>query len=257
LTTIRGSVEFQIGSPDDEHRRDGGEDRAARQIPYGYEIATHEVTVGQFLKFFPGHRYAGDVAPTTDCPMNYVSWYDAAKYCRRLSEAEDIPEEEMVFPPVEQIRPDRDLILPRDWLRRSGYRMPTEAEWEFACRGGTTTVRFFGALEGAMPKYCWWQANANERCWPVGSLRPNSFGLFDTLGGVGEWCLDQKLAYSETPAAEDLAARTIRPGQARVFRGGTYRQMSKDLRAAKRGSADPALAFSFNGFRIARTVPTR
>jgi formylglycine-generating enzyme required for sulfatase activity len=76
LTTVRGPVEFQIGSPDDEHRRDGGEDRAARRIPYSYEIATHEVTVGQFLKFFPEHRYAGDVSPTEDCPMNYVSWYE-------------------------------------------------------------------------------------------------------------------------------------------------------------------------------------
>jgi formylglycine-generating enzyme required for sulfatase activity len=256
VALIRGPVEFQIGSPPDEPRRDGGEDRRPRCIPYTYEIGTHEVTVGQFLKFFPDHRYAADVAPTPDCPVNYVTWYDVAKYCRRLSEAEGIPEAEMVFPPVEEIRPDRDLVLPRDWRRRSGYRWPTEAEWEFACRAGTRTIRFTGSLDDALPQYGWWASNSNERCWPVGSLRPNPFGLFDVLGNVGEWCFDQNLPYGETPPEDDEASRTIRAGSRRIYRGGNYQAMSKGLRAAKRDSAAAALGFSYNGFRIARTVPT-
>jgi serine/threonine protein kinase/formylglycine-generating enzyme required for sulfatase activity len=256
LAVIRGPVEFQIGSPPDEPRRDGGEDRSRWRIPYTYQIGTHEVTVAQFKKFFPDHRYAGDVARTLDCPMNYVSWYDVARFCRRLSEEEKIPEDEMVFPPVEQIRADKELILPRNWLRRSGYRWPTEAEWEFACRGGTTTRRFFGALDDALPMYGWWQSNAAERCWPVGSLRPNPFGLFDVYGNVGEWCFNRRRAYSESAAADDESERTIRPGTHRVFRGATFQQMSKDLRSAKRDSADPATSFSHHGFRIARTAPS-
>lgn len=255
LAVIRGPVEFQIGSPEDEPRRDGGEDRSLRRIPYTYEIGTHEVTVGQFLRLFPDHRYAGDVAPTQDCPMNYVSWYDVARYCRRLSEEEGIDEKEMIFPPLSEINSMRDLVLPENWLQRSGYRPPTEAEWEFACRGGTTTTRYFGSLDGRLPAYGWWRSNSEERCWPVGSKRPNPFGLFDMLGNVGEWCCDRRQEHAQTPDPEEDSGRTINPGTNRVFRGGTYQQMSKDLRSAKRDSAPPTAAFSYHGFRLARTVP--
>jgi formylglycine-generating enzyme required for sulfatase activity len=79
--------------------------------------------------------------------------------------------------------------------------------------------------------------------------------LFDVFGNVGEWCFDRKQAYSEAPAADDESERTIRPRIPRVFRGGNFQQMSKDLRAAKRDSADPSAGFSYNGFRIARTAP--
>jgi serine/threonine protein kinase/formylglycine-generating enzyme required for sulfatase activity len=257
LAVIRAPVEFKIGSPSDEPRRDGGEDQSPRRIPYLYEIGTHEITVAQYLKFFPDHRYAGDVSPTDDCPMNYVSWYDVAKFCRRLSESEGIAESEMVFPPIEEIRSDQDFKLPKNWLRRSGYRMPTEAEWEYACRAGTTTTRFFGSLDKALPKYCWWLSNANERCWPVGSLRPNPIGLFDVLGNVGEWCFDTRRSYSEAADLEDDSSCTIKAGVPRVFRGGYYRQMSKDVRSAKRDEMLPAMAYSYNGFRIARTIPLR
>ena len=94
MALIRGPVDFQIGSPPDEDRRDGGEDRSPRRIPYSYAIGTHEITVGQFRSFFPDHHVAEDVSPTSDCPVNYITWYDVAKYCRRLDEVEDVPEEE-------------------------------------------------------------------------------------------------------------------------------------------------------------------
>jgi formylglycine-generating enzyme required for sulfatase activity len=163
----------------------------------------------------------------------------------------------MVFPPIDQISKDRELVLPPDWQRRSGYRLPTEAEWEYACRGGTTARRFFGELDEPVPQYGWCLINSREFCWPVGSLRPNPFGLFDVLGNVGEWCFDLKVDYAIALDPADDAARTIRPGEPRVFRGATYQQMVKDLRPAKRDGRDPAIAFSYNGFRIARTIPIR
>ncbi len=253
LAVVRGPVEFQIGSPPDEPRRDAGEDRCPRRIAHSYEIGTHEVTVAQYLRFFPKHPYGNDVAPTPDCPINYISWYDVARYCRRLSEKEGLPEEEMIFPPVENIRPDRPLVLPANWLERTGYRWPTEAEWEYACRAGTTTKRFFGNADDALARYGWWRTNAEERCWPVGSLRPNPFGLFDVLGNVGEWCYDQKLPYGAAPAPGG-AAITIMPGPPRVVRGGSFRLLSKDLRPAKRDASDPTAGYSAHGFRVARTI---
>jgi serine/threonine protein kinase/formylglycine-generating enzyme required for sulfatase activity len=247
LAIIRGPVDTQIGSPADEPGRDDGEDRQMRHIPHSYAIATHKVTVAQFEQFFPGYWYEKKVARTPDCPMNYVSWYDAARYCRRLSEAEGVPEKEMIFPPADQIDHTRPLVLPANWRERTGYRWPTDAEWEHACRAGTTTSRFFGASDDALSKYAWWRGNSGERSWPVGSLRPNPFGLFDILGNECEWCF-------EAIDAPDDEGTEIPPGLHRVFRGGAYQAMAKDARSAKRFPGKSDEQHSFNGFRIARTV---
>jgi formylglycine-generating enzyme required for sulfatase activity len=251
---VRGPIDFQIGSPPDEVRRDTDlEDRRPRHIPHSYAIGMHEVTVTQFRRFFPNHKFADDVVQSPDCPANKISWYDAARYCRRLSEEEDIPEKEMVYPPVDNIRSDRPLVLPADWQRRTGYRLPTEAEWEVACRAGTTTARFYGTTADALSKYAWWIGNADELCWPVGSLRPNPIGLFDVLGNVGEWCHDRRLWYVHEPIDGDVAP-VVQPTEYRAFRGGFWQQPAKSVRSAKRDATAPSNGFSYNGFRVVRTV---
>ncbi len=258
FAVIRGPVDFLIGSPPDETWRDKTEENLTpRRINYSYEIATHEVTCEQFHRFFPNHAFATDIAPTPNCPANKITWYDAAKYCRKLGEAEGIPESEQIFPPVDQIHPDRDLVLPANWLQRTGYRWPTEAEWEYACRAGTSTRRFFGTTDSPLSEYAWFQDNSNHRCWPVGFLRPNPFGLFDMFGNVSEWCFDQHLPYSKLNPPDLNGPQTIRPADHRVFRGGMYRQMAKDTRAAKRDEELPQLNASYSGFRIARTIVPR
>jgi hypothetical protein len=253
LVRVGGPVDFQIGSPKTEPRRDEVEGPRSRRIDHSYAIASHEVTVDQFLRFFPDHPVAWDVAPTPNCPVNNVSWYDAARYCRRLSEAEGVPETEMVYPRVEDIDPGRGLVLPADWQRRTGYRLPTEAEWEYACRAGTTTARFYGTTDDALSRYGWWMGNADSRCWPVGSLRPNPFGLFDVLGNVGEWCFDPPNPYSDGAGEAPPEVRSTQP---RTFRGGYYQLVAKDLRSAKRNLASPTKGFSYNGFRVVRTLRT-
>src|SRR5262249_17403498 len=137
-------------------------------------------------------------------PIIAVSWYDAAMYCRWLSEAEGIPEDQMCYPPIQDIqaavKAGKGLKLPPDYLRRTGYRLPTEAEWEYACRAGAVTSRYYGASEDSLKHYAWYQLNAANRTWPVGRLKPNDLGLFDMLGNVWQWCQESYAAYPTATA---------------------------------------------------------
>ena len=86
------------------------------------------------------------------------------------------------------------MTVPADVLRRTGYRLPTEAEWEYACRSGTTTSRYYGASIELMGRYARYQANSHEHAWACGSLLPNDLGLFDMLGNQFEWVHDSDVA---------------------------------------------------------------
>ena len=92
-------------------------------------------------------------------------------------------------------------------LERTGYRLPTEAEWEYACRSGTITSRYYGVSTDLLGKYAWYQANSREHAWPGGSLIPNESGLFDMLGNVVEWVQDP----SECPFNSQPSVLSTRP----------------------------------------------
>lgn len=249
-----GPVEFTMGSPETEAGRDDIETPKREVINHSFAISAHEVTIEQCLRFDPAFQFAPQIGVDPQCPVNRVSWFDALRYCRWLSEQEGIAEDQMCYPPREQIGLD-DVVLPDELLSRTGYRLPTEAEWEYMCRAGSQTPWFFGADASYLRDYCWYSLNTAERSYPVGTMRPNPLGLFDIYGNIEEWCQDLSGIPTTSEEVSKLALGIdVRAGE-RILKGGYYRAMIRGLRSAKRQSFPPTSRFSYLGFRIARTLP--
>jgi serine/threonine protein kinase/formylglycine-generating enzyme required for sulfatase activity len=257
LAVIAGPVEFTMGSPADEPFRQPEEKSHRRQIPRSFAIATKEVTVRQFREFlkvnpdvFHDWRLTETYRPNVDPddgPVLGVSWFAAAQYCRWLSKLEGISEEQMCYPPIAEIKDG--MGLPPSHLNKSGYRLPSEGEWEYACRAGAPTSRPFG--DGLLERYARHDRNAYSRAGRVGSLKPNDLGMFDMLGNAWEWCHDTRVPYS---AVEDPdRPETVTTAQQRVLRGGGFFSAAPDLRSARRIGFHPQVPFDQGGFRIART----
>ncbi|MFJ2194137.1 formylglycine-generating enzyme family protein [Kitasatospora sp. NPDC087861] len=178
-----------------------------------YELAACPVTREQYGAG-AGDRY----------PADSVSWYDAVHYCNELSRRDG-------FAPAYRL--DGESV---SWDRAAdGYRLPTEAEWEHACRAGTDGPRY-----GPLDEIAWHRGNSGERPHDVGGLRPNGFGLYDLLGNVWEWCWD---VYD----AEVY-------GGYRVLRGGGWFDEHWSCRASVRRRSHPTLRIDDVGFRLARSI---
>jgi len=258
MAVIPGPVEFLMGSPSREEGRFSSEIQHRRRIDRSFAIAATEVTVRQFQRFLAAypevyHFYTERYAPEPDCPQTSVIWYGAAAYCRWLSEEEGLPEDQMCYPPVSEIK--EGMRLPADCLSRSGYRLPTESEWEYACRGGSTTAFSFGAAEDLLDRYGWYLSNSRDRTWPVGSKKPNLLGLFDTHGNVYEWCQERYVSYSGSGAiAEDQPDKAAVANYGRrVLRGGSINNRATSVRSATRANHQPVDRNNTYGFRPART----
>ena len=262
LAVLGAAGEFAMGSPVQEAGRRPDEELHLAPIARPFALATREVTVRQFREFLQAHPGISHDAvstqkysPEPDGPMLPVTWYQAAQYCRWLSEQEGIAEKEMCYPPVDQIKDG--MTLPADYLVRTGYRLPTEAEWEYSCRAGTATSRFYGVAETMLGQYAWYVGNSEDRAQPVARLKPNDFGLFDMYGNAWEWCQD---AYLTDSSGSDRPARaeqqgTITDAQSRVLRGGCFASPATVARSAYRFGLQPKAPFSFAGLRVARTMP--
>jgi len=166
-------------------------------------------------------------------------------FCRRLSEAEGVAIDEMAVPAADSLKrgPYGDIRY------LSGYRLPIEAEWETACRAGTSTPRFFGFAPELLPTYCCFMSNSDGQLRPAGSLLPNQWGLFDMLGNVAEWC------YNAEPKKDQPMWTTRYSTLVRyMVRGNEFLSNSRRLRAANRGTESPEELLVRQGFRIACTL---
>jgi formylglycine-generating enzyme required for sulfatase activity len=291
MAVIRGPVEFLMGSPETELGRKPAADspeeaQHTARIARSYAISIHEVTVAQFQRFLAArpevksrHAYTDAPArmeqvmqqfsPDPNGPQIAVTWYEAAMFCNWLSERAGIPQSEWVYPsPMEDIK--HGMQMPRDYLRRIGYRLPTEAEWEYAARAGTTTSRFFGDSDAQLREYAWYSRNPPkrkgdpvdpndpQRTSPVGRLKPNPFGLFDVYGNVWEWTQSRVLPYPAGGVHDDVEddVLIVSDSAARTRRGGGFPYEAAMMRSAARGTVTsfPFLRRDNVGFRVARTI---
>jgi formylglycine-generating enzyme required for sulfatase activity len=222
--------EFLMGSPASEEFRSGDEGPQHRvKISKAFHLGTMEVSQAQWLAVMKTNPWAGKgfVKEGDSYPAMYVSWDDAVDFCKQLSEQEG-----------------------------RTYRLPTEAEWEYACRAGTTTAFSFGNSAGSLSEYAWWggvfgDGNAKEEQYAhmAGTKRANAFGLHDMHGNVHEWCSDWYDAeyYGSSPVSDPSGPGS---GSSRVLRGGSWYYLATSARSAYRSSFTPDFRDDYIGFRV-------
>jgi formylglycine-generating enzyme required for sulfatase activity len=184
-----------------------------------FALMTTEVTQVQWRAVMGDNPsyFKGD-----DLPVENVSWNDVQDFLRKLNQRDP----------------------------GKGYRLPTEAEWEYACRAGSTARWCFGDNESQLGDYAWYIANADGRTHPVGRKRANAWGLFDMHGNVWEWCQDW---YGNYPSGDLTNPAGPTSGTYRVIRGGTWYSYSSSARCASRNTVTPPARYYAIGFRCART----
>ncbi len=239
--------------PPGRFQRGLGDHRTQIRIDHGFAIAAREVTVAEFRRFRKVRATPDPFARTDDCPVHDVSWYDAAAYCNWLSEQDGIPKDQWVYLPNEQGQYAQGMKVVADFWTRSGYRLPTTDEWEYACRAGSVTRWSLGEAEDLLSQYAWCISNAWSRLHPVGTLRPNDLGLFDMHGNAWEWCQDRLDRVADGgPAA---SAGVVNDTNSRVFRGGAFGHGPLTIQSAEGNHMPPWDRGGDVGFRPVRTIP--
>ena len=238
------SGSFYMGSPSSESNRDSDESRHSVRVS-SFELMSTEVTQGMWEEVMgedirdlreladPDFSIWGE---GSNYPVYYVSWDDCQDFIDKLNDLD----------------------------RSHTYRLPTEAEWEYACRAGTSSAYYWGSSssESTMKQYCWYDKNARSSEWtsphassqgtqPVGTKSPNSWGLYDMSGNVYEWCQDVYTSdYSDCPSNGSAYSGQ---GSNRVLRGGSWLGVARYCRSANRGNFSPGYRLSYLGLRLARS----
>jgi formylglycine-generating enzyme required for sulfatase activity len=207
--------EFTMGSPKTEPGRVANETQRHVTFEKGFRIGVTEVTQKEWRLIMGTNPafFKGD-----DLPVERITWREAVEYCRRLSEKE-----------------------------KKRYRLPTEAEWEYACRAGTTTVYYSGENKEALDAAGWYVGNSGNQSHPVGRKQPNPWGLYDMHGNVSEWCAERPPgergdSHSAQLNSEENALRDLR--------GGSWGLNTSDCRSASRLSNAGTFRYFDLGLRV-------
>jgi eukaryotic-like serine/threonine-protein kinase len=265
FAVIEGPVEFRMGSPPTETERYAGVETTRRmRISRRFAIAAKEVTVEQFQRFVKTNPEFGvplsvlnRFTPGPDGPTIVGPWYAAAAYCNWLSEQEGLPKDQWCYLPNEAGAYSEGMSIPADVLERTGYRLPTDAEWEYACRAGAVTSRYYGHSIDLLDAYERYQANSKSHAWTCGSLFSNDVGLFDMLGNMFEWCNDRDNASEPVKKGIQndriIISESIVEKTPRCVRGGAHTHLPTFVRSAYRNRLAPSSRSTNFGFRPSRS----
>ena len=225
---------------------------ADRPIDRVFAIADREVTLEQYRRFRPDHSQPPHVSMSPECPAVVLTWYDAAAYCRWLDDQDHVPEAECCYPPIPEIK--EGMRVRPGYLERTGHRLPTYAEWEYACRAGSRMARPFGNRDELVGEYAWCAENSARQIRPVGWLKPNAFGLFDTLGNALEWC-HESVPHVDRNASRDVEDQSsVDGGIDRFLRGGAYIHRANGIRSDTSHAIAPKTLWDDAGCRVVRTI---
>jgi formylglycine-generating enzyme required for sulfatase activity len=254
MVVIPGTQPFRMGSPPGEEGHSDFESQHTVRISRAFAIAAGPVTNEQFRHFDPDFKLSHPrLSPGPTCPVIDVNWVQAATYCNRLSEKEKIPREQWCY---ETDADGRVVSVRPNCLSLNGYRLPTEAEWEYTCRAGTVTCRSCGQWPELLDQYGWYLPNADGHTWPVGMKKPNGLGLFEMHGNVWNWCQNDFAGYPKDEPGivyeDNPVFKTGRPP--RMLRGGAYLKAARDVRCADRSFQGSYEVLPHVGFRPARTL---
>ena len=210
---------FFMGSPDSEDDRSTDEVRHQVTVTKGFFLSEAPCTQSQWKAVMGSNpsRFK-----ETDRPVENVSWGEAVEFCRKLTK-----------------KHQEAGAMPQGW----SWRLPTEAEWEYAARAGTTGSRY-----GELDAIAWWTGNSGSQTHPVKQKTANAWGLYDMMGNVWEWCSDW---YGEYPTESVTDPTGPNSGSFRVSRGGSWYGDARDARSANRDWVVPGNRISFLGFRPA------
>ena len=218
-----------------------------------FHMSEYDITQSQYQAMTGTNpSYFSSNADAATCPVEQVTWYDAVEFCNKLSSSAGLT-------PVYTITgrtpatgyPITSATVTADFTQ-NGYRLPTEAQWEYACRAGTTTTFFWGNTSGdpdaTTESYAWYASNSNNTTHGVGQKLPNPWGLYDIVGDVWQWCWDWFGTYPTGPQTNPIGPSS---GTDRVIRGGSWYNSSGGLASAYRYYDDPNYEYNTIGFRVA------